>query len=141
MPKDFSLNLRILKSNMKVFAPYYNLDSDEGNIAYYTFKVTILYAVSTITCFCVAEIVENILGSVMLIGINLPQQKNILTESALDKLNRCVQKFNITNDIIVAVLHGCGGNFCTGVETNKNTTLKSKELIKVIENFFLFFAK
>lgn len=67
----------------------------------------------------------------MIISINLPEYKNKLNQRAVNMLCDSLKKFS-EEDFSVAVMHGCGGNFCTGIEDDENTIIKSEEVIEVM---------
>ncbi|KAK6626399.1 hypothetical protein RUM43_006710 [Polyplax serrata] len=78
------------------------------------------------------EIITNVLDQIMLIGVNSPNKRNIITETGIIKLNEIFKIFDNSTDITVAIIHGCGGNFCTGLESNENALRKGEELLKVL---------
>lgn len=81
-----------------------------------------------------SEIVDTHYNNVLILGINLPDHSNALNDSALISLNNHLKDFNENNKYHVAVLHGIGGNFCTGVQKSVNTE-NMEELIKVVISF------
>ena len=87
--------------------------------------------INPISYFFFLEILENFINNIYLISINLPSRKNRLTASALEKLDHCLKNFDTKNNLSVAVLHGCGGNFCTGIESSQEANENGLQLIKV----------
>ncbi|XP_064606796.1 short-chain-enoyl-CoA hydratase-like isoform X2 [Liolophura sinensis] len=55
-------------------------------------------------------------GSVLLIGINRPENRNAINPATAKVLYSAFKEFENDSDCHVAVLHGKGGNFCAGYD-------------------------
>ena len=51
---------------------------------------------------------------IMTIGINRPNQRNAVDTDTSEALKVAFQDFEADEDMHIAVLHGLGGNFCSG---------------------------
>lgn len=60
-------------------------------------------------------IVEHYDG-IITIGINRPEKKNCLDVITAQKLSDELDKFEENEKIVAGVLHGVGGNFCSGYD-------------------------
>ncbi|KAL0273028.1 UNVERIFIED_CONTAM: hypothetical protein PYX00_005803 [Menopon gallinae] len=77
------------------------------------------------------EIVVSQFNKVFILGINLPNNSNALNDSALVSLNNELKAFNENPEYSVAVLHGIGGDFCTGLQKSANK-VNAEEVIKTM---------
>ncbi|CAN9506249.1 unnamed protein product [Ophioblennius macclurei] len=55
-------------------------------------------------------------GSVVTVAINRPEARNAVNQATAQCLLQELQAFDADPDLNVAVLHGMGGNFCTGYD-------------------------
>ena len=55
-------------------------------------------------------------GSIYLIGINRPSQRNCVNPRASLELVSAFKDFEDDNELKVAILYGVGGNFCSGYD-------------------------
>ncbi|XP_054002720.1 short-chain-enoyl-CoA hydratase-like [Hylaeus anthracinus] len=62
------------------------------------------------------NIVVDYFESVTTIGINCPQKKNCLDLTTVQELTDELEKFENDEKSVVGVLHGIGGNFCSGYD-------------------------
>ncbi|XP_076765726.1 short-chain-enoyl-CoA hydratase [Xylocopa sonorina] len=61
-------------------------------------------------------VVESCYESVLTIGINRPERKNALNAATAQELSDELDKFENDDNYTVCVLHGMGGNFCSGYD-------------------------
>lgn len=65
----------------------------------------------------------------MTIGINRPEACNALNYQTANKLSDAISDFEDDQNVSVGVIHGVGGNFCSGFdlkEMNKEPNLADK---------------
>jgi len=53
---------------------------------------------------------------VAVIGINRPAKRNALNKATVNDLKQAIEDFENDNSLLAAVLHGEGGNFCSGYD-------------------------
>ncbi|XP_012163635.2 short-chain-enoyl-CoA hydratase-like [Bombus affinis] len=53
---------------------------------------------------------------ICIIGINRPERKNVLNVAAAQELSDELDKFENDENFLVGILHGIGGNFCSGYD-------------------------
>lgn len=57
------------------------------------------------------------LGRLLLIGINRPQQHNVIDRVTAHQLTHLMrEQFEADPNILAGVLYGCGEDFCTGLD-------------------------
>lgn len=69
------------------------------------------------------------LNNVMTIGINRPETCNALNYETANKLSDAISQFEEDESVAVGVIHGVGGNFCSGFdlkEMNNEPNLAEK---------------
>ncbi|KAI4491277.1 hypothetical protein M0802_010210 [Mischocyttarus mexicanus] len=62
------------------------------------------------------SIIVNKTGNITLIGINRPEKKNALNTETTQLLCDALDEFEKDDNATVGVLHGMGGNFCSGFD-------------------------
>lgn len=62
------------------------------------------------------DILVERLGEITKIGINCPEKKNCLNLTTAQNLSDAIEEFEHDDKSLVAVLHGIGGNFCSGYD-------------------------
>ncbi|XP_046435190.1 probable enoyl-CoA hydratase [Neodiprion pinetum] len=62
------------------------------------------------------DILVERMGEITKIGINCPEKKNSLNRIAAQNLSDAIEEFEQDESALVAVIHGIGGNFCTGYD-------------------------
>ncbi|XP_077209274.1 enoyl-CoA hydratase EchA19-like [Paroedura picta] len=62
------------------------------------------------------NVIIDIRGSIMTIGINRPEARNAVNQETAQLLWQAFQSFEEDGSLTVAVLHGLGGNFCAGYD-------------------------
>lgn len=55
-------------------------------------------------------------GNITLIGINRAEVRNAINTETAIQLSEAIEKFELDPESPVAVLYGCGGNFCAGYD-------------------------
>lgn len=74
------------------------------------------------------------MGHITTIGINRPSKRNCLNLQTTDLLKKALEDFENDSNSYVAVLHGIGGNFCSGFDLNELVNLESEpELSKLLD--------
>ena len=66
--------------------------------------------------FLEKPIIVHIDQQVMTIGINRPKQKNSLDLSTAQYLTDALNAFEENKEVLIGILHGVGGNFCSGYD-------------------------
>ncbi|XP_048513432.1 probable enoyl-CoA hydratase [Athalia rosae] len=66
--------------------------------------------------FTDASILVERIGEITKIGINCPEKKNCLDRLTAQNLSNAIEDFEQDEGALVAVLHGIGGNFCSGYD-------------------------
>lgn len=62
------------------------------------------------------------LNKVMTIGINRPEACNALNYDAANQLSDAISLFEEDESVLVGVLHGLSGNFCSGFDLKEMNT-------------------
>ncbi|XP_042320345.1 mevalonyl-coenzyme A hydratase sidH-like [Sceloporus undulatus] len=62
------------------------------------------------------NVITEIHGTIMTIGINRPEARNAVNQETAELLVQAFQSFEEDSSLNVAVLHGLGGNFCAGYD-------------------------
>nr|XP_056710946.1 enoyl-CoA hydratase EchA19-like [Euleptes europaea] len=62
------------------------------------------------------NVVTEIRGTIMTIGINRPEARNAVNKETAQSLWQAFRSFEEDRSLTVAVLHGLGGNFCAGYD-------------------------
>ncbi|XP_048363670.1 carnitinyl-CoA dehydratase-like [Sphaerodactylus townsendi] len=62
------------------------------------------------------NVITEIRGTVMTIGINRPEARNAVNQETAQLLWQAFKSFEENSSLTVAVLHGLGGNFCAGYD-------------------------
>jgi len=57
-------------------------------------------------------------GKVFMVGINQPSKRNCMNVQVSQKLTKAFETFENDPNLNVAILHGCGGTFCSGFDVN-----------------------
>nr|CAD7416266.1 unnamed protein product [Timema poppensis] len=62
------------------------------------------------------NIIVEKLGPITTIGINRPNKRNCVNKHTAEQLSKAIRDFEDDKSVYAGVLHGKGGNFCTGVD-------------------------
>uniref|UniRef100_T1JD33 Uncharacterized protein n=1 Tax=Strigamia maritima TaxID=126957 RepID=T1JD33_STRMM len=65
------------------------------------------------------------IGNTFLIGINRPEKRNCVNRETAGLLVDAILAFEKDSEALVAVLHGIGGNFCSGLDLDEVSKMKN----------------
>ena len=69
------------------------------------------------------EVVVEKLGAITTIGLNRPEKRNCVNSTTARKLSEAISNFENDDAALVGVLHGIGGNFCSGYDLSELSAL------------------
>ncbi|XP_053169312.1 enoyl-CoA hydratase EchA19-like isoform X2 [Hemicordylus capensis] len=77
------------------------------------------------------NVITEICGTIMTIGINRPEARNAVNQETARLLLQAFESFEEDNSLTVAILHGLGGNFCAGYDlkelANNSASIKLEQ--------------
>ena len=75
----------------------------------------------------------------MTIGFNRPTKKNAIDTETCLQLREAIEDFENNNEALACVLHGIGGNFCSGFDISEfeNENFPIHQIVCFLNNIFI----